>query len=491
MRGRMPDIFGVALSLLVFGILVFPKPAQADPHAVFYTAIGQRQLFFNFLAALDQADYVEPATGNLSREELAAKLKAADQTSTVSETLDETRTDLSAVLTRLITLDGTDLWTNYLALQIAKEAAQATDTTAYVELLCAQGLGRFYSGPKEFCDTHAPVGKASIDRKRAMVVDPQERTGVAYQHGLDIVDSSKDPESDYQKYLKYLDKPSTRDGDIAPDFPVPIDESIAALRAKTSKDPVKKLAIDRLSAAAAEPFQASYVNDNTFDFLKSTSDGSVELRDPGNIDGNSKIDFYMAAVQGISDLPQQFAATAARGVSIAEEHLAASETEGALAPVNSQSRQATKAGAQQVLLGREVEIASPPYVNREQIAAAFNALGSANAVPQGVPASADVIPGTDPEVDRNPDVAGTQDDQRAGRVLHATTPSETGRFQPQTVGLDFSTNPAPVHEETGGKHLLSAVTNGSRDRGGCGCGISHVLNDLGQAIVGKINIWKL
>jgi hypothetical protein len=35
-------------------------PAFADPHAVFYTDRGQEQVFFNVLAALNQADYVEP-----------------------------------------------------------------------------------------------------------------------------------------------------------------------------------------------------------------------------------------------------------------------------------------------------------------------------------------------------------------------------------------------------------------------------------------------
>lgn len=39
--------------------LIRPKIAYADPHAVFYTDRGQEQVFFNVLAALNQADYVE------------------------------------------------------------------------------------------------------------------------------------------------------------------------------------------------------------------------------------------------------------------------------------------------------------------------------------------------------------------------------------------------------------------------------------------------
>jgi len=50
----------VGLATIVLGLSAFPKIAFADPHAVFYTDRAQEQLFFNVLAALNQADYVEP-----------------------------------------------------------------------------------------------------------------------------------------------------------------------------------------------------------------------------------------------------------------------------------------------------------------------------------------------------------------------------------------------------------------------------------------------
>ncbi len=50
-------LFGL---LLVMGFALRPKAALADPHAVFYTVKGQEQVFRNVLAALNQADYVEP-----------------------------------------------------------------------------------------------------------------------------------------------------------------------------------------------------------------------------------------------------------------------------------------------------------------------------------------------------------------------------------------------------------------------------------------------
>lgn len=41
-------------------VVILPKVALADPHAMFYTDKGQQQVFYNILAALNQADYVEP-----------------------------------------------------------------------------------------------------------------------------------------------------------------------------------------------------------------------------------------------------------------------------------------------------------------------------------------------------------------------------------------------------------------------------------------------
>lgn len=53
------------IKVLLFAVLaitisfVLVRPALADPHAMFYTDKGQEQVFYNFLAALNQADYVE------------------------------------------------------------------------------------------------------------------------------------------------------------------------------------------------------------------------------------------------------------------------------------------------------------------------------------------------------------------------------------------------------------------------------------------------
>ncbi len=41
-------------------VALTPLITFADPHAMFYTDRGQEQVFYNVLAALNQADYVEP-----------------------------------------------------------------------------------------------------------------------------------------------------------------------------------------------------------------------------------------------------------------------------------------------------------------------------------------------------------------------------------------------------------------------------------------------
>ena len=49
----------IVVLLVVITIVSFARPASADPHAMFYTDRAQEQLFYNVLAALNQADYVE------------------------------------------------------------------------------------------------------------------------------------------------------------------------------------------------------------------------------------------------------------------------------------------------------------------------------------------------------------------------------------------------------------------------------------------------
>lgn len=148
--------FRYAFRALVFIAAVatfscFSPIAHADPHAVFYTDRAQEQVFFNTLAALNQADFVEPGIPGqpYSRADLAG-LRAATipQVSPnvpfVAETnplITSTHTNLPAIVSRSITLEGNDLWTAYLVNQFALETSQRRSESRLARILCQQAFG--------------------------------------------------------------------------------------------------------------------------------------------------------------------------------------------------------------------------------------------------------------------------------------------------------------------------------------------------------------
>ncbi|MDA1168765.1 MAG: hypothetical protein O3A36_00310 [bacterium] len=130
--------------------------ASADPHAVFYTDRAQEQLFYNTLAALNQADFVEPPTlqsGQFSRESLV-DLRESTLPSPLpgqtplpfsreqNPTLNATRTQLPGIIARNITLEGNDLWTAYLFQQFALETDVRTSLSKLTRIICTDALGQ-------------------------------------------------------------------------------------------------------------------------------------------------------------------------------------------------------------------------------------------------------------------------------------------------------------------------------------------------------------
>ncbi len=187
-------------SLALIGVFVFSlfftsaHPALADPHATFFTSVGQQQLFFNMLASLNQADYVEPAVDTLatagadSREELLKKRTettipilgvdpdTGDPT-IVQEitfepeknpTLNATKTDLASLITRSVTLEGNDVWSTYLAQQFALEGVRRRNATELLKIYCERGLG------VKDCDLAAEKDpkKQEARRESSLVADP-------------------------------------------------------------------------------------------------------------------------------------------------------------------------------------------------------------------------------------------------------------------------------------------------------------------------------
>lgn len=132
----------LACAGLILSVAGLPRPAHADPHAIFYTAIGQQQLFFNMLAALNQADYVET---DQEREVLVTKraqpTAGPGQQAEDNPIVTSTATDLSSVLSRLVTLEGNDLWTAFQAHQLALESKRRNDSERLFWVLCNQAYG--------------------------------------------------------------------------------------------------------------------------------------------------------------------------------------------------------------------------------------------------------------------------------------------------------------------------------------------------------------
>lgn len=223
-------------------LLAIPKVAHADPHAMFYTAVGQRQLFFNVLSALDQADYVEPADGfDFSRAvtlERRATAKDAEGNDVGFPAEDDpraaaTKTDLSAILSRGITLEGQDLWTSYLLHQSALEFKRREELNKLLSILCNVGFGAC-GGEK--------------DEQQAFVTDIQSRPTEVVTRGVSgALGSNYNLESyDQQRRRDELE----RENQGGQGRPIAFREDVAELREQTSNDINARTAVERVLAAA-------------------------------------------------------------------------------------------------------------------------------------------------------------------------------------------------------------------------------------------------
>lgn len=182
--------------LLVLGIA---KTAKADPHGIFYTAIGQKQLFFNVLAALNQADYVETEflRGQLleAREAVDAEPKFEDEEFPLTEetkigtgTASSSDPGVADLITRSITLEGTDLYNDQLVRLFGAEFGRRNSTSELVRALCEYGLGILQ------CDEDLLSGLSETEREaleeqvlgkgnRAFINNPVEWSSLPYTNG--------------------------------------------------------------------------------------------------------------------------------------------------------------------------------------------------------------------------------------------------------------------------------------------------------------------
>lgn len=254
------SFFAVAITI----ISLYSPVAHADPHAVFYTDRAQEQVFFNTLAALNQADFVEPGIPGqpYSRDGL---LKNRDSipanpgqppitvTPEQAEIISSTRTNLPAVVSRNITLEGDDVWTAYLVNQFALELAQRRSVSKLAVLLCQYSYG----------DPGCQNDPGTNDlEKNAFVTTPSTQNGSReIARGAILADGTQEEQNVHttiqQKNKENIKKYPNLYTNIRPESP-----SLALLR-KLIKDSGSKEAKNYLDALAGQIAGASFGADPT------------------------------------------------------------------------------------------------------------------------------------------------------------------------------------------------------------------------------------
>lgn len=318
----------ILLFVLIFGLLGAIPSAHADPHAVFYTAVGQQQLFFNILAALDQADYVEPADedDSFSRESLLDKRTEAGFEAQSDDALDATKTDLAAVVTRNITLEGNDLWTAYQLQQSSLEKARRNYTDELVRVFCERALGR------AACSTEAGPLQ---DQDTAFVTSAQNQAaqieigiGAAMNSGMSTDQNLRSKAAD------------TTDSD-APNYILPFDSNLAALRENATTD-TQQAAVNHLSTW---PQTDSAIDPNLFDYLVEDDEtGEITLSDSAPDDeifhkltqlANAPTSFLSSAISAGDQVASQLSTEQQDGAKAdTEKVIATGSTSGTVAGVS-------------------------------------------------------------------------------------------------------------------------------------------------------------
>ena len=217
------SVGALVLGLVALSMTADVRDAWADPHGIFYTAIGQQQLFFNVLAALDQADYVETAfdreARRKAREAVSAEQPFAKETESGGRFTKETEVASDSgyltqpgtptLLNRAVTLDGADLYTDQLVREFGAESARRNAAAELLQTLCAYGFGI-----KE-CDNEIKPGltpeqrQAEVlameqRRREAVVVDPLEWQAMPVLNGVLAALNSGTEEDETERALRWV-----------------------------------------------------------------------------------------------------------------------------------------------------------------------------------------------------------------------------------------------------------------------------------------------
>lgn len=306
---------------LVFAVIFITSasPVHADPHAVFYTDRAQEQLFYNVLAALNQADYVEPGIPGspYSRTSLVQnRAIAADPIPGQSLTpfnaeanpvINSTHTNLPSVVTRNITLEGNDLWTSYLLQQFALETATRRSENELARVYCDRGLGIIG------CDINSPY--AVQGQSKSFVTDPNSLTS-SIAIGQDaILRSGTQDEQAARNYIATQDETTGHKPGDPPSIPRPDSPELSALNKNIEKNnqSIGATALNTIASSITTPTRG--IDPNTFTDVQ-VQNGEVKLA--STVDSADK---YLDKLQQIANLPAQLMSVAQDGANKQEAFL--------------------------------------------------------------------------------------------------------------------------------------------------------------------------
>ncbi len=302
--------------IAVFSVVGFARVAHADPHAVFYTDRGQEQLFYNVLAALNQSDYVEPAEGQYSRGDILTEREKQKQIQSTPEpqpasgdtepgfpgeqdaTIQSTKTELSGILSRSITLEGHDLWTAYLVHQFALEVARRNDQDQLFRVYCERGIGIEGCNPKNY---EGKQDELDADMKAKYVRDPVEWAAQPIIRGAFGVLLSGLPGYE-EEMQETLEKSRNKETDPEyPNLPLAYNPSIAEWWKKASEtgstasssvagsnayaaSSNEGIATNMVTSIMAGLFPAQVIPE-VWDYVAQNEQGGIVYKDPEEVSG--------------------------------------------------------------------------------------------------------------------------------------------------------------------------------------------------------------
>lgn len=293
-RGRLPFLRALGLSLLLLTVgLLSPKSAQADPHGVFFTVVGQQQLFFNILAALNQADYVEPLQ---LRQQLSQGRDTAGYAPSKHSTLTATQTELADVLTRSVSLEGQDVRTQERADEYAREVVRQRRVAELIKQLCQEAFGANdctgEGEPQQLVhDKDAPL----TGKEQSFIQDPVARNNLPFILG--VLGALSSGTEAHREFTKKLIVEANSGGAVLPFEYSPV---VAAWRKSASGEEVE--ALDRALIKKAVSFLSAEL-DPTFWDMVTIKDGQAEVDIAPNDSAEVKSEKFFGALNELLAIP--------------------------------------------------------------------------------------------------------------------------------------------------------------------------------------------